>query len=165
MSTPRSPAIPAITRFELVPISVTEPASVVTWASGSSTSRAGIRLVCSSCRAAGINSATSGVVLISADATPIGAASRRNTSRAVPVDASSAQVARDTIPVCTMPLANTSIAATVITPALLSPAASWSTGAIPRIAAAISATSSASSGSTLPEAIATSAATTRPAAT
>jgi hypothetical protein len=30
MPTPLSPAIPAITRFELVPISVTEPAKVVT---------------------------------------------------------------------------------------------------------------------------------------
>jgi hypothetical protein len=62
--------------------------------------------------------------LISADPTPMGNASRRNTSCAVLVDASSVHVARDTTPVSTMPLAMTSIAATVITPALLRPEAS-----------------------------------------
>jgi len=70
MFTPCPWAIPAISRFELDPINVTDPAKVATYVIGSSTSRAGMRLVCSSCRAAGIRSATSGVVLISADATP-----------------------------------------------------------------------------------------------
>jgi hypothetical protein len=83
-----------------------------------------MRLVCSSWRAAGIRSATRGVVLISAEASPMGSASRRNTFCAVRVDASSAHVARDTTPVWTIPLAITSIAAIVITPALLRPAAS-----------------------------------------
>ena len=92
-------------------------------------------------------------------------ASRRSTCCAVLVDASKTQVARETTPVCTRPLAITSMPAIVITPALLRPAASSSTGAIPRIAARISTTKSASSGSTLPEAIAISVAMTRPAAT
>ena len=105
------PARPAITRFELVPISVTDPARVVTCASGSSTSRAGMRRVCSSWRVAGISIATSGVVLISADATPIGTDSRRTACCAVFVEASSAHVVRETAPVWTTPLAITSIAA------------------------------------------------------
>jgi hypothetical protein len=154
-----------MTRFELVPISVTEPARVVMCAIGSSTSRAGMRRVCSSCRAAGIRSATIGVVLISAEATPVGSESRRSTCCAVLVVASSAHVTRDTTPVWTMPLAITSIAATVITPALLRPAASREAGAMPRMPARISATSSASSGSTMPDAITTSVTTTSTAAT
>ena len=154
-----------MTRFELVPISVTEPIRVVTCAIGSSNSRAGIRLVCSSCRVAGISSATSGVVLINAEAMPIGPARRRNACRALAADDSSAHVARATTPVWTMPLAITSIAATVITPALLSPAANSAGGARSSTAPSTSAASSATIGSTRPEAIAASVVTTSAAAT
>ena len=114
-----------------MPISVTDPASVVTCAIGSSTSRAGIRRVCSSCRLAGISIATSGVVLISADATPIGADQpAQGLLRGLTWTPAAPHVARDTMPVWTTPLAITSIAATVMTPVLLSPAASSSGGAI-----------------------------------
>lgn len=59
----------------------------------------------------------------------------------------------------------TSIAATVITPALLSPASNLSGGAIRRTPATMSATINDSTGSNLPDAIATRVAITRAAAT
>ena len=59
-----------MSRLELVPISVAEPASVVACATGSNTPRAGMPDRCSSSFVAGINMAMIGVVLISPDSTP-----------------------------------------------------------------------------------------------
>ena len=148
-----------------MPISVTDPASVVTCASGSRISRAGILRICSSCRLAGISIATSGVVLISDDATPIGALSLRMTCCEDVAEASSAAVTRETMPVWTTPFAITSIAPTVITPGLPRPANRSTGSEIPRMPAVISATSSARTGSTLPDAIAASVTTSSTAVT
>ena len=120
---------------------------------------------CSSSLLAGISIATIGVVLISAEATPSGGMSRRITCLAVVVADSSAHVARVTMPVWTTPFAITSIAATVTTPGLESPAKSSPTVAMRSRPAAISATSRVSTGSTRPDAIATRAAITMTAAT
>jgi len=68
--------MPAMSRLELVPISVAEPASVVACATGSSTPRAGTPDWRSSSLAAGMSIATIGVVLISAEATPTGGTRR-----------------------------------------------------------------------------------------
>ena len=67
-----------MSRFELVPMRVTDPASVVTCAIGSSTSRAGTFRVCSSSLDAGISMATSGVLFIRAEAMPTGTSRRRS---------------------------------------------------------------------------------------
>ena len=75
-STPAGSAMPAMSRLELVPIRVAEPASVVACATGSSTPRAGTPDWRSSSLAAGKSIATIGVVLISADAMPTGGTSR-----------------------------------------------------------------------------------------
>ena len=165
ISTPRWQAIPAMTRFELVPISVTEPARVVTCATGSSTSRAGMRRDCSSCRVAGISIATIGVVLISAEATPIGHRRRRSACRALAAATAAPTSRGRRLPVWTTPLAITSIAATVITPALESPANSSWRCAMRSEAGDDQRPSSARSGSTRPDAIATRVATTSTAAT
>ena len=92
---------------------------------------------CSSSLLAGISIATIGVVLISAEATPSGGTRRRSACFAVVVADSSAHVARVTMPVWTTPLAITSIAATVTTPGLESPAKSSSTVAMRSRPAAI----------------------------
>ena len=143
-----------------MPISVIEPASVVMWAIGSITSRAGMLRVCSRPLVAGISMATIGVVFISADATPTGAARRRNACCAVSAWASNRRVIRDTTPVCTTPLAMTSIAPTVITPPLLSPPYSAEAGAMPRMPATTSAQPSAITGRTMPSVITVRVATT-----
>ncbi len=113
--------MPAISRFELVPIRVIVPHNVVMWAIGSITCRAGMFRVCSRLLVAGMSIATIGVVFISAEPTPTGAASRRSACSAVTTLASSVRVIRATTPVWTTPLAITSMAPTVITPPLLSP--------------------------------------------
>ena len=95
--TPAVPAMPAMSRLELVPMSVIEPASVVTWATGRSTSRAGTSRVCSSSFDAGISMATIGVVFIRPEATPTGTTNRRSDWRAVVTVASSSHVTRVTI--------------------------------------------------------------------
>lgn len=115
-STPLAPAIPAISRLELVPMRVIEPARVVTCAIGSSTSRAGIPRLCSNCFDAGISIATMGVVFISAEPIPTGNISRASACWAVSTVARSLHVTRVTAPVWTIPMAITTIPATVITP-------------------------------------------------
>ena len=154
-STSLSAAMPAISRFELVPMSVTEPASVVMWAIGSRSSRAGTRRVCSSSLAAGMSIATIGVVFMSADATPIGSARRRSACWAVLTVESSRQVTRVITPVAMMPLAITSMAATVMTPPLLSPLKSAAGGATRVIPAMASPVPSARTVGTFPDVIAT----------
>ena len=59
-------------------MSVADPASVVAWAMGSSTPRAGTPECCSSSWVAGMSIATMGVVLINAETNPTGGMSRRN---------------------------------------------------------------------------------------
>ena len=162
--TPAVPAMPAMSRFELVPMRVIEPASVVTWATGSSTSRAGTSRVCSSSFDAGISMATIGVVFIRPEATPTGTMSRRSDWRAVVTVDSSRHVTRVTIPVETMPFAITSIAATVITPPLLRPAKRSLVGVTLVSPATASPVASARTGGTLPDAIARSVAMTMTAA-
>ncbi len=147
--------MPAISRFELVPMSVTEPASVVMWAIGSRSSRAGIRRVCSSSLAAGMSIATIGVVFMRADPTPIGSVRRRSACRAVLTVESSRQVTRVITPVDMMPLAITSMAATVMTPPLLSPLKSDAGGATRVIPAMANPAPSAITVGTFPDVIAT----------
>lgn len=79
--TPSGFAMPAMSRLELVPIRVADPASVVAWAIGSSTPRAGIPDCCSSSLVAGMSMAMIGVVLISADRTPTGGINRTSVCR------------------------------------------------------------------------------------
>ena len=165
MSMPRLPAMPAISRLELVPISVIEPASVVRCAIGSIISLAGIDRVCSSCLLAGISMATIGVVFIRPEATPTGAASRRSACGALVTVSSSLRVTRATTPVCTTPLAITSMAPTVITPPLLRPENSSRAGAMPSSPAITIADPRATTGRTQPAVITTRVATTRTAAT
>jgi len=154
MSTPAGAAMPAMSRFELVPISVTEPARVVMCATGSSTSRALMPRFCSSSLAAGTSMATIGVVFIRPDPTLIGSASRRTACCALLTVDRSAQVTRDTAPVWTMPLAMTSIAATVMMPPLLNPARRFGTGAKPVTPATQIAAARARTAGTRPEAMA-----------
>jgi hypothetical protein len=78
-----------MSRLELVPIRVADPASVVACATGSSTPRAGTPDCCSSSLAAGISMATIGVVLMSADRIPTGGMSRRNVCLVLVTPASS----------------------------------------------------------------------------
>ena len=99
--------------------------------------------------------ATMGVVLISAEVTPTGAMSRRRVWAAVVTVDNSRQVNRDTTPVWMTPLAMTSMAATVITPPLLSPANRADGSATPVTAATASPHASASTGGTFPDAMAT----------
>ena len=165
ISIPWPAAMPAMRRFELVPISDTEPARVVTCAIGSSTSRAGMRRVCSSSRVAGISIATSGVVFINADATPIGTINRRNAWRALRVVASRSQLRRVTTPVWTIPLARTSMAPMVMTPGFERPDASSSTVASPRMPARVRPPARASTGGTRRDAMATRVPVTTAAAT
>ena len=91
--------MPAISRLELVPIRVADPASVVACAMGSSTARAGTPLVCSSSLVAGISIAMIGVVLIRAESTPTGGISRASAPRTLLTPASRRKVTRDTTPV------------------------------------------------------------------
>ena len=95
-ATPAEVAIPAISRLELVPMRVVDPAKVVAWAMGRSTRRAGIWRVCCSSRAAGMSMATIGVVLIIAENRPMGAMSRSNTCVAEVTVLRSRQVTRET---------------------------------------------------------------------
>lgn len=88
-----------MSRLELVPIRVAEPARVVAWAMGRSTARAGTPLVCSSSLVAGISIAMIGVVLISADSTPTGGISRANAPRTDATPDSRRNITRDTTPV------------------------------------------------------------------
>ena len=88
-----------MSRLELVPIKVAEPASVVACAIGSSTARAGTPLVCSSSLVAGISMAMIGVVLISADSTPTGGINRARARRIEVTPDSSRNVTRETTPV------------------------------------------------------------------
>ena len=164
MSTPAGAAMPAMSRFELVPISVTEPARVVMCAMGSSSSRALMPRFCSSSLAAGTSMATIGVVFIRPEPTPMGSARRRKACWALVTVASSAQVTRVTAPVWTMPLAMTSIAATVMIPPLLNPAKSDGTGASPVTPATQIAVASARTAGTRPDAMATRVASTTKAA-
>jgi hypothetical protein len=113
---------------------------------------------------AGTSIATSGVVFISADATPTGTMSRRIACAAVVTVASSRQVTRAMMPVLTTPFATTSMPATVITPPLLSPANSADTGASWRIPPTARPVASARTAGTFPEAMAASVATTTTAA-
>ena len=53
-STPSGAARPAMSRLELVPISVADPASVVAWAMGGGTATRGTPECCSSSWAAGM---------------------------------------------------------------------------------------------------------------
>ena len=99
ISIPWPAAMPAMRRFELVPMSDTEPERVVTCAIGSSTSRAAMPRVCSSSRVAGMSIATRGVVFIRADATAVGPINRRNAWRALRVVDSRSQLRRVTTPV------------------------------------------------------------------
>jgi hypothetical protein len=108
--------------------------------------------------------ATSGVVFISADATPTGTMSLRSACAAVVTVASNRQVARAMTPVLTTPLAITRMPATVITPPLLSPANSAGTGASLRIPPTARPVASARTAGTFPEAMAASVATTTTAA-
>ena len=160
MVTLLSPAMPAINRLELVPIKVIEPASVVTWVMGSSSSRADTPRDCSSSLLAGTSMATIGVVLIKADITPIGPISRRRACRAVLTVASNLAISLVTIPVCTTPLAITSMPPTVMTPVLLSPENKTSAGATRVRPARASPAASARTGGILPDVIAASVATT-----
>ena len=160
ISTFACPAIPAIKRLELVPISVTEPASVVACAIGSNTCRAGMPRVCCSSFIAGISIATIGVVLIVAESTPTGTISLRNAWVAVCTPESNFQVTRDTAPVWMTPFAITSIAATVMMPPLLRPAKSSLGVAIRANAATAMPQPRAKTGGTFPDAIATKVATT-----
>ena len=150
MSTPLVAAMPPINRLELVPMRVIDPARVVMCAIGSMTSRAGMSRVCSNCLVAGMSMATIGVVFISADARPTGTARRPSAWLEVVAPASRFRVIRDTMPVCTTPLAMTSMAPTVITPGLLRPANNWDAGAMPTIPASTSAPASAITGRTRP---------------
>ena len=88
-----------MSRLELVPIRVAEPASVVACAIGSSTARAGTPLVCSSSLVAGISMAMIGVVLINVDSTPTGGISRARARRIEVTPDSSRNVTRETTPV------------------------------------------------------------------
>ena len=97
--TPSGLAIPAISRLELVPIRVADPARVVACAVGSSTPRAGTPLVCSSSLVAGMSIAMIGVVLISAESTPTGGISRTSAPRTELTPASRRNITRDTTPV------------------------------------------------------------------
>ena len=81
--TPKGSARPAMSRLELVPMRVADPARVVAWAMGSSTPRAGTPDCCSSSLAAGMSIATIGVVLISAETNPTGGMRRRSAWPAV----------------------------------------------------------------------------------
>jgi hypothetical protein len=108
--------------------------------------------------------ATSGVVFISADATPTGTISRRSACAAVVTVASNRQVPRAMTPVLTTPLAISSIPTTVITPPLLSPANRAGAGASPRIPPTARPAASARTAGTFPEAMAASVATTTTAA-
>ena len=164
-STPAGAASPAISRLELVPIKVAEPASVVACAMGSNTERAGTPDCCCSSLAAGISMATRGVVLISADTNPTGGMSRPNACRGVATPASSRYITREMTPVCSTPLAMTSIAAMVMTPPLLNPANNSAGVAIPARPAATNAQISASTAGTAPVVMATRVATTMIAAT
>lgn len=65
-------------RLELVPIRVAEPASVVAWAIGRRTPRAGTPDCCCSSFAAGMSIATIGVVLMRAETKPTGGMRRSN---------------------------------------------------------------------------------------
>ena len=114
---------------------------------------------------AGISIATRGVVFISADATPIGAISRRNAWRALWVVESSSQLRRVTTPVWTIPLARTSMAPMVMTPGFERPDTSSSTVASPRMPASTRPPARASTGGTRRDAMATSVPVTTAAAT
>jgi hypothetical protein len=155
MSMPAGAAMPAMSRFELVPIRVTDPARVVMWAMGSSSSRALMPRFCSSSLAAGTSMATIGVVFIRPEPVPMGSASRRRACWALVTVDSSAQVTRDTAPVWTMPLAMTSIAPTVMIPPLFKPAKSAGTGASPVTPATQIAVASVRTAGTRPDAMAT----------
>ena len=106
-----------MSKFELVPISIDDPASVVRARSGAARHGRGTPERCCSSLLAGMSIATIGVVLISAETNPTGGMSRRSACAGLCTVASNRYVARDTTPVCSTPFAITSIAAIVMTPA------------------------------------------------
>lgn len=108
--------------------------------------------------------ATIGVVLMSALITPTGTMSLRSVWPAERTVRSRRHATRLTTPVWMTPLAMTSIAATVITPPLLRPPNRALGSTTPVTPAAASPVASASTGGTLPEAMATSVRTTMAAA-
>lgn len=87
--TPLGAAREAMIRLELVPMSVADPASVVAWAIGYSTLRAGTPDWCSSSCEVGMSMATIGVVLMSDETNPTGGMSRRSACRGELTPASS----------------------------------------------------------------------------